>query len=213
MNPQDIASLLLRLEAVRISVDAPFTWTSGIEAPIYCDLRILLSHPEERSMVASALVEVVQGLPERPQAIAGTATAGIGWAMLIADRLHLPFVYVRPKPKEHGAKQRIEGELPGGSHVLVVEDLLSTGGSALGTVEALREEGGCSVSDVVAIFTYGFREAEQSAEQRRVSLHVLSDLPALLHLLRGKGGLPEQALMAIEAFAQDPVGWGKRRGR
>src|SRR3989338_2567053 len=134
MSPQDVASLLLRLKALRISVNPPFTWTSGIKSPIYTDNRIILSHPAERGVIVDALVELVQLLPKQPEVIAGTATAGIGWAALVADRLKLPMVYVRAKPKEHGEGKQVEGRLPKGSRVVVVEDLLSTAGSSINTV-------------------------------------------------------------------------------
>src|SRR3989344_6825190 len=132
-----IAELLVDIGAVRLSVDPPFTWTSGIKSPIYCDNRMIYSHPDARNFVVDALVSRIKTLHINPDCVAGTATAAIGWAALVADRLDLPFVYVRPKAKEHGGKKRIEGDLKPGKHVVVVEDLISTGGSSISTVDAL----------------------------------------------------------------------------
>jgi orotate phosphoribosyltransferase len=125
---QRIAELLLSIEAVKLSVNPPFTWTSGIKSPIYCDNRMIYGHPDARSFVVDALASRVRSLTVPPDAIAGTATAAIGWAALVAHELDLPFVYVRAKAKEHGAKKRIEGDLKPEQHVVLIEDLLSTGG-------------------------------------------------------------------------------------
>src|SRR3990167_7306646 len=161
-NGERIAEFLLSIGAVKLSPREPFTWTSGIKSPIYCDNRMIYSHPEARDVVVNALKERVHTLHVPPDVIAGTATAAIGWAALVADRMKLPFVYVRAKAKEHGAKKRIEGDLRPGKHVVVVEDLISTGGSSISTVQALREEGQATVSDVVAIFTYEFLAATEA---------------------------------------------------
>ena len=136
-NAERIAEFLLNLGAVRLSPSEPFTWTSGIKSPIYCDNRMLYSHPDARSFIVDALVSRVKTLHVTPDVIAGTATAAIGWAALVADRLDLPFVYVRAKAKEHGAKKRIEGDMKPGKHIVVVEDLISTGGSSISPAEAL----------------------------------------------------------------------------
>ena len=139
MTPQEVASLLLHIGAVKVSVNPPFTWTSGMKSPIYCDNRMILSFPEERSQIVEALAEEVRKLSSKPHVIAGTATAGIGWAALVADRLGLPMIYVRHKSKEYGGGKNIEGVLKQGSNVVVIEDLLSTGGSAVRTVDILRK--------------------------------------------------------------------------
>lgn len=207
MHSRDIAALLLRLGAVRISVHPPFTWTSGITSPIYCDNRIVLSHPEERDAIVDELTAKIHQLKRRPDVIAGTATAGIGWAALVADRLKLPMIYVRPKPKEHGAGKQVEGELPKGSHIVVIEDLISTGGSSLGTVVALRKEGGCTVSDIIAIFTYGFPQALKATSKEKVTLHALSNLEALLEVAKEQGKLKAEDIALASKFAKDPEGW------
>jgi orotate phosphoribosyltransferase len=166
-----IAELLINVGAVRISINPPFTWTSGIKSPIYCDNRLLYSHPDARKFVVDALVSRVSALHIPPDVIAGTATAAIGWAALVADRMHLPFVYVRSKTKEHGMGKRIEGDLPHGKHVVLIEDLLSTAGSAVSSVQALREEGQAVVTDVVAIFSYELYSGIEAAQENRLKLH------------------------------------------
>lgn len=205
-----IAEYLLSIGAVCLSANEPFTWTSGIKSPIYCDNRMIYSHPEARTFFARALAERVKALHVPPDAIAGTATAAIGWAALVSDRLNLPFVYVRARTKEHGAGKRVEGDLKPGKHVVVVEDLISTGGSALSTIEALRDEGGAVVTDVVAIFTYEFESATESAHENGVRLHPLTTVTSLVKMALGQGRITQQDAKTIAAFAKDPERWGKR---
>src|SRR3989338_1994643 len=177
-----IAEYLLSIGAVRLSPNEPFTWTSGIRSPIYCDNRMIYSHPAARTFIVEALTDRVRTLHVSPDVIAGTATAAIGWAALVADRLELPFVYVRAKAKEHGAKKLIEGDLKPGKHVVVVEDLISTGGSSVRTVETLREEGQGFVTDVVAIFSYEMSASQESASCARVKLHPLTGITTLTYV-------------------------------
>ncbi|MDD3897000.1 MAG: orotate phosphoribosyltransferase [Candidatus Peribacteraceae bacterium] len=204
-----IAELLINIGAVKLSVDPPFTWTSGIKSPIYCDNRMLYSHPEARKFVVDALVQRIRSLNVEPDAIAGTATAAIGWAALVADRMDLPFVYVRSKAKEHGAQKRIEGDTVAGKHVVLVEDLFSTGGSAISSVEALREEGKATVSDVVAIFTYEMNASTEKAQEARVQLHPLSTFGILLEVAVEQGRLEPDALVKVGEFSSNPQEWGK----
>ncbi len=204
-----IAEFLLSIGAVRLSPNEPFTWTSGIKSPIYCDNRMIYSHPEARTFVVQALVSRVRTLHVPPDVIAGTATAAIGWAALVADRMNLPFVYVRAKAKEHGAKKRIEGDLKPGKHVVVIEDLLSTGGSSISTVEALREEGQAIVTDVVSIFTYEFTSAADHARDGGVMLHPLTTITSLVKVALEQGRITQQDAKMIGAFAGDPERWGR----
>lgn len=206
-----IAEYLLSIGAVRLSPNEPFTWTSGITSPIYCDNRMIYSHPEARSFFVQALVSRVKSLHVPPDVIAGTATAAIGWAALVADRLGLPFVYVRAKAKEHGAKKRIEGDLKLEKHVVVVEDLISTGSSSLSTVEALREEGKAIVTDVVAIFTYEFESATEAAHENGVRIHPLTAITSLVKVALGQGRITQQDAKLIAAFVKEPEQWGKHR--
>lgn len=203
-----IAELLINIGAVQLSVDPPFTWTSGIKSPIYCDNRMLYSHPEARDFVVEGMIDRINALQVDPDAIVGTATAAIGWAALVADRLKLPFAYVRSKAKEHGAKKRVEGDLGKGKHIVVVEDLISTGGSALSTVEALRTEADATVSDVVAIFTYEFLTAIESAQEAGIRFHALSDFSTLLEVAADQGRLEKESINKARTFAKDPQNWG-----
>lgn len=202
-----ISELLINIGAVRLSIDPPFTWTSGIKSPIYCDNRMLYSHPEARKFVVDALVSRVKALHIPPDVIAGTATAAIGWAALVADRMHLPFVYVRSKAKEHGMGKRIEGDLPKGKHVVLIEDLLSTGGSAISSVQALREEGEAIVTDVVAIFSYELHSATEAAQEAEVQLHPIATLGALLNVAAEEGRLTVDDVRKIGKFSEDPKQW------
>lgn len=204
---QRIAELLLNCGAVKLSVDPPFTWVSGIKSPVYCDNRMLYSHPEARKFVVDAFVSRVSSLSVPPDCVAGTATAAIGWAALVADRLHLPFVYVRARPKDHGTKKLIEGDLKPEKHVVLIEDLISTGGSAVSSVEALREEGRATVSDVVAIFSYELLEATEKAQIAQVYLHPLSTFSILLDVAAAQDRLSEEHITLARRFIRDPQNW------
>lgn len=205
-----IAEYLLSIGAVRLRPQEPFTWTSGILSPIYCDNRMIYSHPEARTFFVQALAARVKALHITPDVVAGTATAAIGWAALVSDRLQLPFVYVRAKAKEHGAKKRIEGDLLPAKHVVVIEDLISTGGSSISTVEALREEGKAVVTDIVSIFSYEFASAAELADENNVRLHPLTSISMLSKVALGQGRITEQEAKMIAEFAKEPQNWGKR---
>jgi orotate phosphoribosyltransferase len=206
-NDTRIAEFLLNIGAVRLAVHDPFTWTSGIKSPIYCDNRMVYSHPEARDFIVDALVSQVKSLHVQPDVIAGTATAAIGWAALVADRMHLPFVYVRHKAKEYGAGKLIEGDMQEGKHVVVVEDLISTGGSAVRTVDILRTEGKAIVTDVVAIFTYDFESARQKALEAKTQLHPLSNIDTLLEVALDQDRLMDEEADLVRDFAKDPEHW------
>ncbi len=174
----EVAQRLLQIKAIKLSPQKPFTWASGILSPIYCDNRLVLSHPETRDFVKQCLIEKSKDFGKF-DAVAGVATAGIAHGMLLADALKLPYAYVRSKPKEHGRQNLIEGELPPNSKVLVVEDLISTGGSSLQAVEAVRECGH-NVAGVLAIFSYNFEKATIAFENAGCQLETLSNYDILL---------------------------------
>ena len=174
----EIARHLLQIKAIKLSPNTPFTWASGIQSPIYCDNRIVLSYPEVRDYVKAQLVATAKDF-DGVDLIAGVATAGISHGALIADALALPFAYVRSKAKGHGRQNLIEGRIPEGSNILVIEDLISTGGSCLQAVEALRAEGH-TVLGVLAIFTYGFDRADRAFADANVPYRTLSDYSHLL---------------------------------
>ncbi len=204
---QRIAELLLDIGAVKLSVNQPFTWVSGIQSPVYCDNRMIYSHPDARKFVVDAFVSRVHALPIPPDVIAGTATAAIGWAALVADRMHLPFVYVRSKAKDHGTKKMIEGDLKPDQQVVLIEDLISTAGSAITSVEALREEGKATVTDVVAIFSYELPVAGEKSQQARIQLHPLSTFTILLGVAEEQGRIEPSEIKLARRFIRDPENW------
>ena len=206
-HSERIAEFLLSIGAVRLSLDPLFTWTSGIKSPIYCDNRMVLSHPEARTFIVQALSDRVRNLHIEPDVIAGTATAGIAWGALSADRLNLPFVYVRAEAKEHGKKKQIEGDLKPGQHVVLIEDLISTGGSSLNATRALHDEGQAVVTDIVSIFWYGFPSANEKAQEQGIHLHPLSTITVLLAVAKERGMLSSSDIGRISAFVQDPQQW------
>ncbi len=210
---QRIAEYLLTIGAVKLSPDHPFTWASGIKSPIYCDNRMMYSHPEARDVVVTALVSRVKNLHIEPDVIAGTSTAAIGWGALVADRLKLPFVYVRAKTKEHGSKKMIEGDLMPDTVVVVIEDLISTAMSSAATVQALRDEGKCIVTDVVSIFSYELISSLEKAREIKVRLHPLSTLTTLLDVALAEGRIDEGQAKMIADFSHDPENWAKKMGK
>lgn len=174
----EVARHLLQIKAIRLSPQNPFTWASGIKSPIYCDNRMVLSYPDTRNFIKSKLAEKSKEFGNF-DLIAGVATAGIAHGMLLADALNMPFIYVRDKAKGHGRQNKIEGDLKPDSKILVVEDLISTGGSSLKAVDALIEAGG-TVTGVLAIFTYGFEKARTAFANANCPLQTLSDYDALI---------------------------------
>ncbi|MFS0490072.1 orotate phosphoribosyltransferase [Leadbetterella byssophila] len=174
-----IASFLLETQAVKLSPQKPFKWSSGWNSPIYCDNRITLSHVEARTFIKKALAKAIKKHFPEATMIAGVATAGIAQGALVADYLQMPFAYVRPKPKEHGMGNQIEGRIPEGSKVVVLEDLISTGGSSIKAAEALQAQG-VEVLGMAAIFTYGFKTADKNFEEKNLKLVTLSSYSYLI---------------------------------
>ena len=209
---EQIAENLLRKEAVRVSMDPLFNWTSGIRSPIYCDNRKMISFVEERKVVVAAFVEMVKALPVQPEVIGGTATAAIPWAAFVAQAMDLPMIYIRPEKKEHGAGKQIEGHLEPRKRVLIVEDLISTGGSSVKAVEAVREEGGCVVEEVFAIVTYEMAKAEARFAEANVKASVLTDFSTLMARAKEMGVLDEEQLAKVLEFGKDPAGWAEKMG-
>jgi orotate phosphoribosyltransferase len=196
----------LKLGAVALRPSKPFVWASGIRSPIYCDNRLLLSHPKSRDRVMEGFLKLVKNGKLKFDAVAGIATAGIPHAAILADRLGLPMLYVRTSPKAHGKGNRIEGEVRKGERVLVVEDLVSTGQSSLEAVRALRQAG-LKADDCVAIFTYGFPFAKNAFQRERCRLHTLTDLKTLLDEAEETGRIAPQDRGLVEKFAKNPQNW------
>lgn len=206
-NASVIADKLLQVRAVKLSPDQPFTWASGWKSPIYCDNRKVLAHPHERDFIKSELANVIFEQFPDADVIAGVATAGIPWGAMAADQLKLPFCYARPKPKEHGLGNQIEGDLQAGQSVLIVEDLISTGKSSLQVVDVLVKAG-VRVAGMVAIFTYGFPQADAAFEQAGVKLVTLSNYPALIERAIGKGLVTSEQEEILLNWRQNPATWG-----
>jgi orotate phosphoribosyltransferase len=203
-----IAEKLLQVNAVKLNPLQPYTWASGWKSPIYCDNRSVLSHPYVRDFIKSELCNVVFEKFETAEVLAGVATAGIPWGAMAADQLKLPFIYVRPKPKEHGLGNQIEGQYTPGQKVLVIEDLISTGKSSLQAVDALLEKG-LDVIGMVSIFTYGFTVAAQTFKDRGLTVFSLTDYPTLLALALQKGLIQQDQLALLEKWREDPANWNK----
>lgn len=202
-----VAQSLLEIGAIKISYEKPFTWSSGWKSPIYCDNRLALSYPAIRTSIRNFLAEAVKNHFPEGQSIAGVATAGIAQGALVADQLNLPFLYVRPKPKEHGMTNLIEGKITAGQKVVLIEDLVSTGGSSLKAAEALRDAG-AEVMGMAAIFTYGFETATKNFEQAGVSLVCLSSFEKLLPEAQKMGIIQPNDYAKVQAWRENPAVWG-----
>ncbi|WP_411844020.1 orotate phosphoribosyltransferase [Salinicoccus sp. HZC-1] len=194
-----IAEILLDINAVELRPEDPFTWSSGIISPIYCDNRKVIGDVKAREEIADAFTELIKKHAPDTEIIAGTSTAGIPHAAYISERMNLPMCYVRGSKKKHGKGNQIEGADVAGKKVVVIEDLISTGGSSLEAAEALKENGG-DVLNVIAIFTYGIKKADQAFEGAKLSFHTLSDLDALLDVSTKKGTLTDGQRETIIEF-------------
>lgn len=205
---QSVARHLLVVQAVRLQPNQPFTWSSGWKSPIYCDNRVTLAYPEVRSFIKNALADAIRQRFPSVEVIAGVATAGIPQGALVADVLGLPYCYVRPEPKTHGMGKQIEGHLKAQQRVVVIEDLISTGGSSLKVVNSLRAAG-AEVLGMAAIFTYGFPVAAQNFEQKNVPLICLSNYDALLVEAQALDYISADAMDSLAAWRQNPSTWGQ----
>jgi orotate phosphoribosyltransferase len=202
----EVARNLLEIKAVKLNPNEPFTWASGMLSPIYCDNRVALSHPEVRTFLKNVLATKSRAFGEF-DVVAGVATAGIPHGALLADVLEKPFVYVRSSAKDHGRRNQIEGELKAGQRVLVVEDLISTGGSCLLAVDALREVG-AEVVGVLAIFQYGFAKADAAFAEKGVDFQTLTNYDALVQEAARIGYVSESDLNTLKKWRENPDAWG-----
>lgn len=201
-----IAQMLLKIEAIKLNTRKPFTWSSGWKSPIYCDNRLSLSYPEVRTVIKNGIVSVIRENFFTAEAIAGVATAGIAQGALVADAMNLPFLYVRPKPKEHGMENLIEGKITKGQKVVVIEDLVSTGGSSLKTVTALRNAG-FKVLGMVSIFTYGLEIATRNFYDADLSLISLSDYSHLITQALQEKYITNEQITSLKSWRVDPANW------
>lgn len=202
------AGKLLGIKAIKLQPNDPFTWASGWKSPFYCDNRKTLSYHDVRSFVKLELVHAILANFPETTAVAGVATGAIAQGALVAEELALPYAYVRPKPKDHGMKNQIEGEIPQGSKVVVVEDLISTGGSSLKAVAALREAG-FEVVGMVASYTYGFPIAEQAFKDANVKLVTLTDYQNVVEKAMEIGYIKEEDIPMLDEWRKDPENWKK----
>ena len=205
---KEMAAKLLKIKAIKLQPQEPFTWASGWKSPIYCDNRKVNSYPEVRTYVKLRLAQLVLQNFAEAEAVAGVATGAISQGALVADVLGLPFAYVRPKPKDHGMGNQIEGELAAGTKVVVVEDLISTGGSSLKAVEALRQAG-VEVLGMVASHTYGFAVAEEAFKEAGVTLYTLTDYEHVISEAAETGYVTEADLELLREWRKNPAEWGK----
>lgn len=209
INAAKIAEYLLQIKAIKLQPNDPFTWASGWKSPIYCDNRVSLSFPAIRTDIKNALAAKIQELYPEAEAIVGVATAGIPQGALVADVLNLPAAYVRPEPKSHGRQNQLEGDLPKGCKVVVLEDLISTGKSSLKAVEVLREMG-LEVIGLAAIFTYGFPVAESNFKLANCPWFALSDYNVLIDTAVKTGYVKQEDAAKLAEWRKSPDTWGNR---
>ena len=202
----EVARHLLEIKAVKLSPRDPFTWASGILSPIYCDNRVALSYPGVRTFLKNCLAEQ-SGVFGPFDVVAGVATAGIAHGALLADKLDKPFVYVRGSAKDHGRRNLIEGEIREQQRVLVIEDLISTGGSCITAAEALRDAG-CVVVGVLAIFQYGFAKAQSAFDEKNIPFQTLTHYDTLIEEAIKKGYINLEDLEILRRWRENPEGWG-----
>ena len=202
----DIARDLLKIKAVYLKPGEPFTWASGIKSPIYTDNRVTLAYPETRTLIENGFVEKIRAEFPDVEVIAGTATAGIPHGAIIADKMNLPFAYIRSKPKDHGAGNQIEGRVAPGQKMVVIEDLISTGGSVLDAIAAAKREG-ADVIGAAAIFTYELPKADKNFADAGVKLVTLSNYTELIHLAEQEGYINAEGLTLLKKFKDDQENW------
>ena len=203
---KEIARDLLKIKAVYLKPEDPFTWASGIKSPIYTDNRVTLAYPETRTLIEDGFVEKIRAEFPDVEVIAGTATAGIPHGAIIADKMNLPFAYIRSKPKDHGAGNQIEGRVAPGQKMVVIEDLISTGGSVLDAIAAAKREG-ADVIGAAAIFTYELPKAEKNFNEADVKLVTLSNYTELITLAEAEGYVSPEGLTLLEKFKHDQENW------
>lgn len=203
---KQIARMLLHVKAVKLQANNPFTWASGWKSPIYCDNRKTLSYPQERGYIKRAFAQFVREHYPEAEYIAGVATGAIAWGMLVAEELGLPFVYIRSAAKDHGMQNLIEGDLPPFKKVVVIEDLISTGGSSMKAVQALKAIE-AEVLGMVAVYTHGFHEAEELFQNAGVQMHTLSHYNDVIDEALAIGYVSEAEVDMLREWRKDPANW------
>lgn len=200
------AKHLLQINAIKLNPENPFIWASGWKSPIYCDNRLALSYPKVRDFLAENMAQQVKKLYGTEVTIAGVATGAIGIGMLVAEKLDLPFIYVRPEAKKHGRQNQIEGHVPAGKPIVIIEDLISTGKSSLNAVAAIKEQQ-YEVLGMLALFSYGFNIAKENFSQQNIPLHTLSNYDHLLRFANQEKAITDAQLNTLSQWRKDPSNW------
>jgi len=203
---EQTVNFLLQINAIKLNTKNPFTWTSGIKSPIYCDNRLILSYPEVRKFIAESMSEIIKNKYGENISIAGVATGAIAIGAMIAEKLNLPYAYVRPKPKSHGLKNQIEGKIQTGSNIVVIEDLISTGMSSLNAINALKSEN-YKVNGMLSIFSYNFDFANNKFNDEKILVNSLADYNTLVELIESQGKLKSYEIVRLKKWREDPKTW------
>ncbi len=211
MDSWEVAEILLKIKAVTLSPGKPYRYASGILSPIYTDNRLLMGYPKERAKIIDSMAALIAGKGIKADVVAGTATAGIPHAAWLAGKLEKPMVYVRSKEKEHGKENKIEGRVEKGWNAVVVEDLISTGGSSIATVQGLRGAG-LTVNDIVAIFTYEMRASEEKFSAEKIRLNALTGFSTMIETAAAGNYISQEEKKIALEWNKDPADWGKKMG-
>ena len=203
---EQTVDFLTQINAIKLNTKNPFTWTSGIKSPIYCDNRLVLSYPKIREFIANSMSQIIKNKYGDDISIAGVATGAIAIGMLVADRLNLPYVYVRPEPKGHGLKNQIEGNINKNSGVVVIEDLISTGKSSLNAINALKSNG-YNVVGMLSIFSYNFEFANKKFVSEKITINSLADYNTLVEIIESRGDISNEEISRLKKWREDPKSW------
>jgi len=204
---EQTVNFLTQINAIKLNTKNPFTWTSGIKSPIYCDNRLVLSYPKIREFIADSMTQIIKNKYGSDISIAGVATGAIAVGAMISERLNVPYAYVRPEPKGHGLRNQIEGNIEEKSNVVVIEDLISTGKSSLNAINALKSEG-INVMGMLSIFSYNFDFANKKFTDEKVTINSLADYNTLVEVIESNGDLNNDEITRLKKWREDPENWG-----
>ena len=204
---EQTVNFLTQINAIKLNTKNPFTWTSGIKSPIYCDNRLVLSYPKIREFIADSMTQIIKNKYGSDISIAGVATGAIAVGAMISERLNVPYAYVRPEPKGHGLRNQIEGNIEEKSNVVVIEDLISTGKSSLNAINALKSEG-INVMGMLSIFSYNFDFANKKFIDEKVTINSLADYNTLVEVIESNGDLDNNEITRLKKWREDPENWG-----
>ena len=203
---EQTVDFLTQINAIKLNTKNPFTWTSGIKSPIYCDNRLVLSYPKIREFIANSMSQIIKKKYGNDISIVGVATGAIAIGIMIAERLNLPYAYVRPEPKGHGLKNQIEGNINKNSNVLVIEDLISTGKSSLNAIYALKSNG-YNIVGMLSIFSYNFEFANKKFVSEKITINSLADYNTLVEIIESKGDISDEEVSRLKKWREDPKSW------